>query len=200
MGDGGMLAVLKEMMNFKLLADPLFFLIGISNAFAMIGFYTPFVYLPNMAIVTGVSVPDASFLVSVIGISNTLGRVLAGWVSDFSWVAVFPFCSSYWSFVVCALAFGFFVAAYISLTSIVLVDLLGLDNLTSAFGLLTLFRGFSSMIGPPINGWIFEWTNEYNISFFVSGGFLLLAGIISCGVDLLKRKRDRLRKEGVSEE
>ena len=101
--DGGMLAVLKEMMNFKLLADPLFFLIGISNAFAMIGFYTPFVYLPNMAIVTGVSVADASFLVSVmlvifslecsfvydlqvIGISNTLGRVLAGWVSDFSWV------------------------------------------------------------------------------------------------------------------
>ena len=61
-----MLAVLKEMMNFKLLADPLFFLIGISNAFAMIGFYTPFVYLPNMAIVTGVSVADASFLVSVI--------------------------------------------------------------------------------------------------------------------------------------
>merc|ERR1719266_2324152 len=147
-------------MNFKLLADPLFFLIGISNAFAMIGFYTPFVYLPNMAIVTGVSVPDASFLVSVIGISNTLGRVLAGWVSDFSWVAVFPLCSSYWSFVVCALAFGFFVAAYISLTSIVLVDLLGLDNLTSAFGLLTLFRGFSSMIGPPINGWIFEATNQ----------------------------------------
>ena len=118
-----MLAVLKEMMNFKLLADPLFFLIGISNAFAMIGFYTPFVYLPNMAIVTGVSVPDASFLVSVIlesfllqgvffvednynnsynrrfdlhffqviGISNTLGRVLAGWVSDFSWVGSFPF-------------------------------------------------------------------------------------------------------------
>ena len=64
--EGGILAVLREMMNFRLLADPLFFLIGISNAFAMIGFYTPFVYLPNMAIVTGVSVPDASFLVSVI--------------------------------------------------------------------------------------------------------------------------------------
>ena len=85
-----------------------------------------------------------------------------------------------------------------------------LDNLTSAFGLLTLFRGFSSMIGPPINGepvqfdqqswilipgWIFEGTNQYNISFFVSGGFLLLAGIISCVVDLLKRKRDRWRKK-----
>ena len=29
------------------------------------------------------------------------------------------------------------------------------------------------------------------MSFFVSGGFLLLAGLISCLVDLLKRKRDR---------
>ena len=42
-----------------------------------------------------------------------------------------------------------------------------------------------------ISGWIFEATEQYNISFFVSGGFLMLAGIISCVVDLLKRKRDR---------
>ena len=112
---------------------------------------------------------DAAFLVSVIGISNTLGRVISGWISDFSWVNslvvtnmaiilsaitvfLFPFCTSYASLTLMALLFGFFVAAYISLTSIILVDLLGLDNLTSAFGLLTLFRGFSSMIGPPING------------------------------------------------
>merc|ERR550532_3662718 len=159
-----------------------------------------------------ISVEDAAFLVSIIGISNTLGRVISGWISDFSWVNslvvtnsaillsaltvfLFPYCTSYASLVIMALLFGFFVAAYISLTSIILVDLLGLDNLTSAFGLLTLFRGFSSMIGPPINGWIFEATEQYNISFFVSGGFLMLAGIISCVVDLLKRKRDRLQKE-----
>ena len=30
---------------------------------------------------------DAAFLVSIIGVSNTLGRVLSGWVSDFSWVS-----------------------------------------------------------------------------------------------------------------
>ena len=45
----GIMEVLKEMMNFSLLANPLFLLIGISNAFGMIGFYTPFVYLPSMA-------------------------------------------------------------------------------------------------------------------------------------------------------
>ena len=47
--DRGIIAVLKEMMNFKLLCNPLFLLIGISNAVGMIGFYTPFVYLPSMA-------------------------------------------------------------------------------------------------------------------------------------------------------
>jgi len=206
---GGMLSVLKEMMNFQLLADPLFLLIGISNVFGMIGFYTPFVYLPSMAAqYDDISVEDAAFLVSVIGVSNTIGRVLSGWVSDFAWVNslvvtniaiilsalcvfVFPFCSSYASFVTVALLFGFFVAAYISLTSIVLVDLLGLDNLTSAFGLLTLFRGTSSMIGPPINGWIFEATSSYDFSFFVSGGFLMVAGLISCLVDVLKRRRSK---------
>ena len=36
--------------------------------------------------------------------------------------------------------------------SIVLVDLLGLDRLTSAFGLLTMFRGAASIVGPPIAG------------------------------------------------
>jgi len=78
---------------------------------------------------------------------NIPGRVGAGWFSDFPWVnSLFvtniailmsgltvisiPFCESYESFVVASLFFGLFVAAYISLTSIVLVDLLGLDNLT----------------------------------------------------------------------
>lgn len=232
----GIMEVLKEMMNFSLLSNPLFLLIGISNAFGMIGFYTPFVYLPSMAATfvscnllniystldqDDISVEDAAFLVSIIGISNTVGRVISGWISDFSWVNslvvtntaiilsaitvfLFPFCTSYASLTVMALLFGLFVAAYISLTSIILVDLLGLDNLTSAFGLLTLFRGFSSMIGPPINGkyqtveesneirfpgWIFEATRDYNICFSVSGGFLLLAGLISCGVDVLKRRQ-----------
>ena len=47
--DRGIKDVLKEMLNIKLLFNPLFFLIGISNAVGMIGFYTPFVYLPSMA-------------------------------------------------------------------------------------------------------------------------------------------------------
>jgi MCP family monocarboxylic acid transporter-like MFS transporter 14 len=41
---------------------------------------------------------------------------------------------------------------YVSLTSVVLVDLLGLERLTSSFGLLLLFQGIATVVGPPLCG------------------------------------------------
>jgi MCP family monocarboxylic acid transporter-like MFS transporter 14 len=146
------------------------------------------------------------------GISNTIGRVFAGWLSDFSWVdsllvtnfailfsglstIILPFCTNYASFVTIALLFGFCVAAYISLTSIVLVDLLGLDNLTSAFGLLVLFRGVSSMVGPPVAGAVFDATQSYDFSFFMAGGFLIAASLISFSAQILQRRKLKEKSE-----
>ena len=55
--------------------------------------------------------------------------------------------------------FGVTSGAYVGLTSVVLVDLLGLERLTNAFGLLLLFQGIASVIGPPIIG-EFSFTNK----------------------------------------
>ena len=41
---------------------------------------------------------------------------------------------------------------YVSITSVVLVDLFGLDKLTNAFGLLLMYQGVGVIIGPPIAG------------------------------------------------
>ena len=38
------------MMDFSLMKNPTFLLIGIANLIGMLGFYTPFVYLPAAAI------------------------------------------------------------------------------------------------------------------------------------------------------
>ena len=67
-------------------------------------------------------------------------------------VAAVPLCSNYYSYVAVAIFFGLFVSGYVSLTSIILVDLLGLDCLTNAFGLLILFRGAASIVGAPLAG------------------------------------------------
>lgn len=58
-----------------------------------------------------------------------------------------------------------------SLTSIILVDLLGLDKLTNAFGLLIMFRGVAGIFGTPLIGSIYDRTNSYAAS-FVTGTFL----------------------------
>lgn len=44
------------------------------------------------------------------------------------------------------------VAPFIALTSIILVDLLGLPLLSSAFGLLCIFRGFAGIVSSPLAG------------------------------------------------
>jgi len=46
----------------------------------------------------------------------------------------------------------FVSGVYVSLTSVVLVDLLGLEMLTNSFGLLLMFQGIATLIGPPIAG------------------------------------------------
>jgi len=201
----GILATLSSMTNMKLLGDPKFLLICASNTFGFLGFYVPFVYLPSLAdSQLDITSEQAALVLSVVGISNTLGRIVSGWLSDFAFVDslfvvncslvlsaicvfLFPFVNSYAMLLTVGALFGLAIAAYISLTSIVLVDLLGLDKLTSAFGLLTMFRGAASIVGPPIAGAVFEATQSLNISFFLAGSFLLAAGFASMLADVVRR-------------
>ncbi|XP_039436473.1 monocarboxylate transporter 3-like isoform X2 [Culex pipiens pallens] len=194
------------MMDVSLLKDPVFMMIGISNIFGMAGLYVPFVYLVDAAVLDGIEQNSASFLISIIGITNTVGRIVCGYVADFPKVdALFlnniclvistfavsltPFCHSYASYVVMAIAFGIAVAGYISLTSIILVDLLGLDKLTNAFGLLILFRGAATIVGSPLAGALYDATQTYSIPFFVAGGMFGLSAIFSFAAPAMKRFR-----------
>lgn len=78
-------------------------------------------------------------------------------------------------------------AGYISLTSIILVDLLGLDKLTNAFGLLILFRGAAAIIGSPLAGCVYDATGSYSIPFFMAGFFFLISTITSFLAPAMKR-------------
>ncbi|XP_065084865.1 uncharacterized protein LOC135707064 isoform X2 [Ochlerotatus camptorhynchus] len=194
------------MMDMSLLKDPVFMMIAISNIFGMAGLYVPFVYLVDAAVLDGIEQNSASFLISIIGITNTVGRIVCGYVADFPSVdALFmnnvclvistfavsltPFCHTYPAYVAMAIAFGIAVAGYISLTSIILVDLLGLDKLTNAFGLLILFRGAATIVGSPLAGALYDATKTYSIPFFVAGGLFGLSAIFSFAAPAMKRFR-----------
>ena len=44
------------------------------------------------------------------------------------------------------------VASFIALRPIVIVDLLGIQKLTDAFGLTSLFQGIACLLGTPLSG------------------------------------------------
>lgn len=74
------------MMNFSLLKDPVFILYVVSNFATSLGFNVPYVYLADQAKELNLSAEDGSYLIAIIGIANTFGRIILGYLSDKPWV------------------------------------------------------------------------------------------------------------------
>lgn len=198
-----------QMMSFTLLKNPVFLMFAISNFFTSIGFNMPFIYLPDRAILSGIDEQSAAWLLSTIGIGNTLGRIVFGFMADLPWVnrlmlyntalticgvATFlcPFVGgNYELLVTYAAVFGIFIGVFVSLTSVVLVDLLGIDKLTNSFGLLLLFQGAATFIGPPLAGWMCDWTGSYDISFHVMGALIAVSGAMLYLLPFVQRRYEK---------
>ncbi|XP_023030016.1 monocarboxylate transporter 14 [Leptinotarsa decemlineata] len=197
---------LSQLLDFSLVKDPVFMVLGISNIFGMGALYIPFVYLVESAKAEGIDASSASFLISLIGILNTVGRIIFGYIADSPKVdsflvnnlcliicaisvALTPFCHTYATYVMVAVGFAIGISGYISLTSIILVELLGLDKLTNAFGLIILFRGFAAFIGSPLGGALYDATQSYNVPFFVAGASFAISAAISFAAPCFKKKK-----------
>lgn len=73
---------LATMLDMSLLKSPSFMLLAISGFLCMMGFFVPFLYLAKRAEQGGMDAKTATFLVSAIGISNTVARILCGFLSS----------------------------------------------------------------------------------------------------------------------
>ncbi|XP_070201574.1 monocarboxylate transporter 5-like [Littorina saxatilis] len=199
----------------SLLKSPTFIIYGASCLLCMLGFFVPFIYLPTLCIDLGISATKAAFLISIIGIANTISRVVVGFVSDQPWadcliinnVALIvagvstcfvPFLEAYSLFAAYTFIFGTSIAIFVSLRSIIMVELMGLEKLTNAFGLVIMCQGISSFVGAPIAGVLSDITGDYNISFYVAGICLGLSGLICFPLRRISQweiARDRRRLE-----
>ena len=74
--------VIDQSCSPRLLTNPPFMLLCLSNLFATQGLYIPYVFLPALATSRGIDAVDASFLISIVGISNTICRILSGMLTD----------------------------------------------------------------------------------------------------------------------
>ena len=114
-----------------------------------------------MGVQAGLSSSDASFLISVIGISNTVGRLVSGWLAGLQWTtplwitiittflasicaALLPFAQHYLSLLLLAAVYGFIISSGPTVSTPLLVDLLGINQLNTAFGLLDFHQTFDT--------------------------------------------------------
>ncbi|XP_022914399.2 monocarboxylate transporter 5 [Onthophagus taurus] len=202
---------LREMLDFSLFKDVLFIIFTISNFLTSVGFNMPYVYIVSRAKSLGIDQSHASFLLSVIGIANTIGRIILGYISDKPWVnrlwvynvcltvcgvstALSAFATNFYTLSIYASIFGFTIGAYVGLTSVLLVDFLGLERLTNAFGLVLLFQGIASLIGPPLGGALYDNTQSYDPAFYLAGVCIAISGLILFAVPPIQRHLEAKRK------
>lgn len=203
---------LKEMMDCHLMIDVIFQLFAISNLLTSIGLCVPYVFLPDRATSLGLQKNEGAFLISIVGISNTVGRIVFGFLADFKFInrlmlyntvlvlcgvcsLLSALCFNYPLMCVYAASFGLFIGVYICLTPVVLVDLLGLENLSNSFGLVLLYQGIGAVIGPPMAGAVYDETNDYNNSFYLMGVCVAISGAMLYPIPCIQRYRRRKNKD-----
>lgn len=160
--------MMRNMMEFKLFLNPFFLVFVSSNFIYYFWDDIPYMYAADHAMSNGVEQQKASFLISVIGIFNTVGQVVFGFVGDMDinllsvyaiissiaglFVALIPLMKTYISLAAVYSLFGFFISVSFPLTTVLLVNYLGVAKLTSAYGLLMLVQGVANVGGPPFAG------------------------------------------------
>ncbi|CAF4676918.1 unnamed protein product [Rotaria sp. Silwood1] len=200
-----------EQIDLNLLKNLAFTLFVVSNFLASLGFNVIYNYADDLANDSNVQKDDRSYIVMSIGLSNIFGRIIIGYLGDrksvnrlflfaitliISGVAtiVAPLCgSSVLPHIGYASTFGFFSGGYVALTAIVLVDLVGINKLSDAFGVLLLFVGIATAVGTPIVGAMRDafshFTRPFLWPYFIFGGCTILSGVILFTIPLLQRKK-----------
>jgi len=206
---------LSSIIQVSLFKSLTFNFICISGFITFLGFFVPFMFLAARAVDMGADKESASFLLSIIGITNTVGRVACGALSDHPKVNVLfvnnvaltvggivtmltPLFPSYNMLMVYACIFGLAIACFASLRSILVIELLGLENLTNAFGLTLLFTGISATLGGPLAGMFYDATKNYDYSFYLSGAMILLSAVICYPLGAINRWEKRRNAQSTS--
>ncbi|KAJ8729857.1 hypothetical protein PYW07_016895 [Mythimna separata] len=209
-------SILADMFNINLFKRMTFNLLCLGTILLFIWFIVPYFYLAEHMLNEGYSEDEGAGMLSLIGITNTIGMVGLGWIGDFPQVSIgglYAVClvlcgasvaaippaaaTNYWILASAAAAFGLFFAASYTFTPSLLVKLVSLDDFTSAYGLVLLAQGIGHLIGPPLSGFIFDVTLSWELSFYLAGGWIVVAGML---ISLIQPVRTyQLRREAVDE-
>jgi len=154
-----------------------------------IAIYIPFVYLPEFAHIEGAGEVAAATLVGLIGASSIVGRLLLGAVADRTGIfslykasalvlglsyVLWIISNSYGMLVAFALVMGSSYGGMVALSPAVMAELFGVQGLGAMLGALYSSSAISALVGPPLAGFVVDYTGSY----LWAAGFAGAAGVV----------------------
>ncbi|XP_063700662.1 monocarboxylate transporter 14-like [Culicoides brevitarsis] len=199
---------LSKLLDFSILKSPSFLLLAWSGFFTMSGFFVPFIYINARAKTDSSMQGWDIYLIPAIGISNTVARVLCGLLSSSNKInalllnnifislgGIATICSGFYLTPVWqigyAIVFGFAIACFSALRSIIVVDLLGLEKLTNAFGMLMMFQGIAAILGSPLAGLFLDLTGSHDAAFYFAGGLIFFSACLCYPLNYMKKMEQK---------
>ncbi|XP_026115304.1 monocarboxylate transporter 5-like [Carassius auratus] len=183
-----------KVLDFSLLKNPFFCIYTWSLVFSQLAYFIPYFHLSARARNLGIDPMDASFIISVAGITETVAQLASGWVTDRNLLHKYhyhkaylilcgvvnllsPLATSYILLMVYAVFFAIFCGGYMALLLPVLVDLVGSEKLNNSMGFSMFFVGLGCLTGPPLAGFLYDYTQTYDCSFYLAGVCFLLSSV-----------------------
>lgn len=201
--------IMKSMFDFSLFLDPKFTLFNLSTLLLFIWFIIPYFYVTEHMLAYNYKEEDSAILISIIGIFSTIGMLVLGYIGDKPWlnisktyayclvlcglsVALIPLVIEYYSALIAlCVIFGLTFASTFSFTPSILVSIVDLEDFTCAYGLVLLVQGIGSLFGPPLAAFIYDITLRWDDSFYASGFFISLSGVLAYLVAVLEDREER---------
>ena len=167
-----------------------FYLMWIAFAFASSAGLMLIGNITSIALVQG-GLADAAYLVSLLAIFNTFGRIGMGMLSDrigrtqtlmvaialqIGNMLLFPTLSTELGFVAGAALAGVGYGALLSVFPSLTADYFGMKNYGSNFGVLYTAWGISGFMGPVMASMIVDTTGSYTMAYVISAIMLAAAG------------------------
>ncbi|GBP60076.1 Monocarboxylate transporter 12 [Eumeta japonica] len=214
--------VLKKTFDFQMFTEFHFLMFNLSSLILSTWLIVPYFFLKSY--MTDMNIDGAPTMISVIGITSSIGIVILGWAGDQPWVdavktyaacliicgfsvALYPpFITNFWMLILISAVFGFSFASSYSYTPTILMELMPLDRFTIAYGMILLSHGIGELIGPHY-GLLYDLSGTWELTFYVGGAWLVVSGLCIgviaytrdvrlCGsAPLLKEEADRISKD-----
>ncbi|XP_043932835.1 monocarboxylate transporter 5 isoform X4 [Protopterus annectens] len=202
----------EKLLNFSPLRNPLFCIYTWCLVFSQLAYFIPYFHLSARAQTLGIKPMESSFIISIAGIVEAITQLAAGWISDQNYISRYhyhrtylilcgianllcPLATTYSLLMIYAVFFAIFCGGYMVLLLPVLVDFMGSTSIGSSYSLSMFFVGIGCLAGPPAAGWLYDYTQNYDYSFYFAGVCYLLSSFSLFLVPLVKRRKINKEKK-----